>query len=303
MDRPDTYMADCVLCPRMCHANRTAGHTGYCGESAQLVVARAALHPWEEECISGENGSGTVFFSGCNMGCIFCQNYNISRAKSGKAITVERLSEIFLELQGQRANNINLVTPTHYVPQIIEALDLAKKAGLCLPVVYNSSGYEKVETLRLLRGYVDIYLPDFKYMDERLAGAYSRAPDYPAYAKQALEEMVSQTGEFRMDEGAGLLKSGVVVRHLALPGHVRDSKEVIRYLHETYGNRILLSIMNQYTPMPQVKDHTLLGRKLTKREYGKVVDYALGIGVECGYIQEGEAAKQSFIPEFDGKGV
>lgn len=298
-----TCLADCVLCPRMCHANRLAGRIGYCRETAELVAARAALHMWEEECISGKAGSGTVFFSGCNLGCIFCQNHNISQAKAGKVISVGRLSEIFLELQGQGANNINLVTPTHYVPQIIEALNLAKGQGLNIPIVYNTSGYERVDTLRMLKGYVDIYLPDFKYMDERLAGAYSRAPDYPAYAKQALEEMVSQTGEFRMDEGAGLLKSGVVVRHLALPGHVRDSKEVIRYLHETYGNRILLSIMNQYTPMPQVKDHTLLGRKLTKREYGKVVDYALGIGVECGYIQEGEAAKQSFIPEFDGKGV
>ncbi len=298
-----TCLADCVLCPRMCHANRLAGRIGYCRETAELVAARAALHMWEEECISGKAGSGTVFFSGCNLGCIFCQNYNISQAKAGKVISVGRLSEIFLELQGQGANNINLVTPTHYVPQIIEALNLAKGQGLNIPIVYNTSGYERVDTLRMLKGYVDIYLPDFKYMDERLAGEYSQAPDYPVYAKQALEEMVSQTGEFKMDETTGLLQRGVVVRHLVMPGHVKNSKEVIRYLYNTYGNRILISIMNQYTPMSQVENHALLGRRVTKREYEKVVDYALELGVECGYIQEGKAARQSFIPEFDGEGV
>ena len=298
-----TCMADCVLCPRMCHANRLAGRIGYCRETAELVAARAALHMWEEECISGKAGSGTVFFSGCNLGCIFCQNHNISQAKAGKVISVGRLSEIFLELQGQGANNINLVTPTHYVPQIIEALNLATGQGLNIPIVYNTSGYERVDTLRMLKGYVDIYLPDFKYMDERLAGEYSQAPDYPVYAKQALEEMVSQTGEFKMDETTGLLQRGVVVRHLVMPGHVKNSKEVIRYLYNTYGNRILISIMNQYTPMSQVENHALLGRRVTKREYEKVVDYALELGVECGYIQEGKAARQSFIPEFDGEGV
>ena len=281
MGRVEKCMSECILCPRMCRANRLAGVFGYCGETAEVVVARAALHMWEEECISGEKGSGTVFFSGCNMRCIFCQNYRISRDKDGKVITVERLAEIFLKLKGQGA----------------------KKEGLGLPVVYNTSGYERVETLRMLRGYVDIYLPDFKYMDEGLAGEYSHAPDYPMYAKQALEEMVSQTGAFQMDEETGLLKKGVVVRHLVLPGKVRNSKEVISYLHETYGNRILISIMKQYTPMPQVENHSLLGRRVTKREYNKVVDYALEIGVECGYVQEGEAARESFIPEFDGKGV
>ncbi len=303
MGRVEKCMSECILCPRMCRAHRMAQETGFCRETAELVVARAALHMWEEECISGENGSGTVFFSGCSLGCIYCQNQNISRAKAGKAITVGRLAEIFLELQAQGANNINLVTPTHYVPQIIDALELAKKDGLRLPVVYNTSGYERVETLGMLRGYVDIYLPDFKYLEEELAREYSYAPDYPAYAKSALKEMVSQTGEFRMDEETGLLKRGVVVRHLVLPGKVKNSKEVIRYLHETYGNRILISILNQYTPMPQVENHPFLGRKVTKREYGKVVDYALDIGVEYGFIQEGGTARQSFIPEFDGEGV
>ncbi len=298
-----TYMSDCVLCPRECHADRIKGRTGYCGETAEPAAARAALHMWEETCISGTNGSGTVFFSGCNMGCIFCQNYHIARAKIGKAITIERLAEIFLELQGQGAHNINLVTPTHYVPQIIEALKRAKEEGLKIPVVYNTSGYEKTETLRMLRGYVDIYLPDFKYADTRIAKEFSNAPDYPVYAKQALEEMVYQTGDFKIDEKTGLMQRGVIVRHLVLPGHVKNSKGVIQYLYETYGNRILISIMNQYTPMPQMKEHPLLGRKVTKREYEKVVDYALELGVECGFIQEGDVASESFIPEFDGDGV
>lgn len=303
MNYTDKMMAECTLCPRECHASRLEGRLGYCRETAELAVARAALHMWEETCISGRNGSGTVFFCGCNMGCIFCQNYNISGARTGKVITTERLAQIFLNLQEQGAGNINLVTPTHYVPQIIDAIGMARESGLCLPIVYNTSGYEKVETLRILKGYVDIYLPDFKYMDEDVAKTYSNAPDYPAYAKQALEEMFAQTGTFKMDKQTGLIQSGVIVRHLVLPGHVKDSRNVIRYLHETYGDRIMLSIMNQYTPMPQVSGHPLLGRKVTKREYGKVVDYALEIGVEYGFIQEGGAAIESFIPEFDGMGV
>ena len=209
-------LTDCTLCPRECHVNRMEGKRGYCKETATLAVARAALHMWEETCISGESGSGTVFFCGCNMGCIFCQNHNISGAKAGKEITVDRLAQIFLELQEQGACNINLVTPTHYVPQIAEALDLSRKRGLALPVVYNTSGYEKAETLRMLWGSVDIYLPDFKYMDEELAKECSDAPDYPAYAKQALAEMYRQTGGFKIDGQTGMMRSGVIVRHLVL---------------------------------------------------------------------------------------
>lgn len=296
-------MQECCLCPRECKVNRGEGQKGYCREIEELVVARAALHMWEETCISGENGSGAVFFSGCNMGCVFCQNYSIAGARVGKVISVARLAEIFLELQEQGANNINLVTPTHYVPQIIEALDLAKQEGLRLPVVYNTSGYEKAETIRMLKGYVDIYLPDFKYMEEDLAKAYSHASDYPEYAKAALEEMVTQAGSPKFDETTGLMKRGVIVRHLVLPGHVKNSKAVIRYLYETYNDRIMISIMNQYTPMAQVKDDPLLARKVTRREYDRVVDYALELGVERGFIQEGEVASESFIPEFDGEGV
>lgn len=296
-------LTDCVLCPRNCHADRINGRRGRCHETAEIVVARAALHMWEEPCISGDAGSGAVFFSGCPMGCVFCQNHNIAEAKAGKTITVERLSEIFLELQEKGAANINLVTPTHYVLQIIEALDLARKEGLSLPIVYNTSGYEKPETIRMLDGYVDVYLPDFKYMESELAAAYSGAPDYPKYVKAALKEMLHQTGNIQIDKDTGMIQKGVIVRHLVLPGHVKNSKAVIKYLLETYQDQILISIMNQYTPMPQVSGDPLLSRKVTKREYEKVIDYALELGMEDGFIQEGEAAKESFIPEFDCEGV
>lgn len=304
-DINDCYniLSDCTLCPRECHVNRLSGQQGRCHETAEIVVARAALHMWEEPCISGTAGSGAVFFAGCCMGCIFCQNHNIAKAKAGKTITTERLAEIFLELQEKGAANINLVTPTHYVPQIIEALRLAKAEGMHLPLVYNTSGYEKPETLQMLKGYVDVYLPDFKYMDPELAKSYSYAENYPEYAKTAIREMVSQVGGIDIDEETGMIKKGVIVRHLVLPGHVKNSKAVIKYLYETYGEQILISIMNQYTPMPQVSKDPLLSRKVTKREYEKVVDYALDLGMENGFIQEGEAAKESFIPEFDLEGV
>ena len=296
-------LKECRLCPRECGVDRSEGKKGYCGASNELKVARAALHMWEEPCISGEAGSGAVFFSGCPMRCRFCQNYSIAAARKGKVISIERLAQIFLELQEKGAANINLVTPTHYTLHIIKALDLAKENGLRIPVVYNTSGYEKTETLKLLRGYIDIYLPDFKYMDGLLAAAYSNAPDYPEYAKRVLEEMVGQTGPLKLDEETGMARSGVIVRHLVLPGHVRNSKAVIQYLYETYGDQIYISIMNQYTPMPQVTKDKLLGRKVTRREYEKVIDYALELGVENGFFQEGDVAEESFIPEFDSEGV
>lgn len=296
-------MEECRLCPRNCKVNRNKGQTGYCGASEELVVARAALHMWEEPCISGTSGSGAVFFSGCPMRCKFCQNYQIADSKRGKAISIERMAQIFLELQEKGAANINLVTPTHYTPHIIEALDIARDNGLHLPIVYNTSGYEKPETLKTLEGYVDIYLPDFKYMDNVLATEYSNAPDYPEYAKKALKEMVRQTGTLKMDERTGMALSGVIVRHLVLPGHVKNSKAVLRYLYETYGNHIYISIMNQYTPMPQVREYKNLSRKVTKREYEKVMEYALELGIECGFFQEGDVAEESFIPEFDNEGV
>jgi putative pyruvate formate lyase activating enzyme len=295
-------MRSCTLCPRECHANRTAMQLGYCRMPQELRVARAALHMWEEPCISGEEGSGTVFFSGCSMGCVYCQNHNIARGLAGKSITVERLSEIFMELQEQKANNINLVTPTHYVPQIIAAIQGAREMGLKLPIVYNSSGYEKAETLKLLEGFIDIYLPDLKYMAQEPARRYSNCGDYFTYAALAVEEMVRQTGQAEFDQ-EGRMKKGVIVRHLTLPGYLEDSKNIIEYLYRTYGDRIFISILNQYTPMPDLENYPEINRKITDDEYEELVDYAIELGVENGYIQEGETASESFIPEFNEEGV
>ena len=257
---------------------------------------------WEEPCISGENRSGTVFFGGCNLGCIYCQNNTIRDGKTGKEISVERLAEIFFELKSQGANNINLVTPTHFVPHIIKALDIAKKQNLNLPIVYNTGGYEKVETLKMLDGYVDVYLPDFKYYNRESAKEYSNAPDYPDYVKPAIDEMFRQVGNPEFDE-YGIIKKGVIVRHLLLPKHIEESKKIIKYLYDTYKDDIFISIMNQYTPMPQVADHSILKNKVTQKEYDDLVDYAVDIGVENGFIQEGETAKESFIPPFNNEGV
>ena len=292
---------NCSLCPRMCNLDRQVT-TGYCGVKNTIRVARAALHFWEEPCISGEEGSGAVFFTGCNLRCVFCQNYQIARAEQGKEITVERLAEIFLELQAQKANNINLVTATHYVPQVAEALSIAKTKGLHIPVVYNCGGYELVETLKLLEGLVDIYLPDFKYVDNERAKRYSHAEDYPEVAKKALAEMVRQQPEAEFDE-RGIMTKGVIVRHLMLPGGIKDSKAVVNYLYETYGHQIYISLMNQYTPLPHVADYPEIDRKLKKFEYDRLVDYAISLGVENGFIQEGETAKESFIPAFTNEGV
>ena len=296
-------MSDCTLCPRNCHVNRLEGKRGYCGQTAQLTAARAALHMWEEPCICGNEGSGTVFFSGCSLRCVFCQNHNIAIGRSGRTISTERLSEIFLELQAKGANNINLVTPTHFVPQIREALQSARQQGLTLPIVYNTSSYEHADTLKMLEGLVDIYLPDLKYMSSELSLAYSNAPDYFEHASKAIAEMFRQTGRPLFCSDTGLMEKGVIVRHLILPGQVKDSKKIIRYLHETYGNDIYLSIMNQYTPLPHVEHIPELNRRVTDEEYSRVIDFALRLGVENGFLQEGEAADESFIPEFDGEGI
>lgn len=295
-------LEDCTLCPRECHANRTLGQIGMCREAAKIVVARAALHMWEEPCISGEKGSGTVFFSGCSLGCVYCQNQKIAKGLAGRKITTERLSDIFLELQEKGANNINLVTPSHYVPQIIEALIMAKRKGLYLPIVYNTSGYEKVETIKLLSGYVDVYLPDLKYKSGEISKRYSKAPDYFNYASEAIHEMVNQVGEPVFNE-EGIMTKGVIVRHLTLPGYLMDSKDILEYLYDTFGDKIYISIMNQYTPLSQVIAYTEINRKVTPQEYEELVDYALYLGVENGFIQEGETAAESFIPEFNEEGV
>lgn len=302
MDVLEYYRA-CSLCPRSCGVNRLDGQLGRCRVPAQITAARAALHFWEEPCISGDCGSGAVFFSGCSLGCLFCQNREISGGQSGKEISIERLSEIFLELQGKGAANINLVTPDHYAPSIVCALELAWEKGLALPVLCNCSGYMSPETQKMLADFVDIWLPDFKYFDGKLAGRLSGAPDYFAAASAALAEMVRAAGPAVFDE-AGMIRRGVIVRHLVLPGHTGDSMQVIRYLHETYGNDIYISIMNQYTPPAgPIPGFPELSRKLTEEEYDQVVDFAVRIGVENGFIQEGETAEESFIPPFDNEGV
>ena len=300
------YMDDCSLCPRNCHVNRSAGQRGYCGASATLKSARAALHMWEEPCISGTRGSGAVFFSGCNMHCVFCQNEQIAKGQSGIEISEERFVEILLTLQEEGAANINLVTPTHFVPQIIRGLEQAKLRGLTIPIVYNSSGYESVGTLRQLDGLVDIYLPDMKYSRTETAAKYSTAPDYAEVAGKALREMVRQTGAPEFDRD-GMMRKGVIVRHLLLPGHVTEAKEVLDYLYHTYGDLIYISIMNQYTPLLSMRGlasvYPELDRKVTKREYDKVIDHALELGIRNAFVQEGETAAESYIPAFDGEGI
>lgn len=295
-------MSACTLCPKECHVDRSSGKKGFCGMDGTIYLARAALHMWEEPCISGTKGSGAVFFSGCGLRCCFCQNHDIAIGSRGLAVSVERLGEIFLELKEKGAANINLVTGAHYVPQIIEALKLARMQGMDLPVVYNSSGYEKLETLKLLEGYVDIYLPDLKYMEPDLAQKFSHAPDYVERAKAAIKEMVRQSGSCQFGED-GYIRRGTIVRHLILPGHTKNSRKVLRYLHETYGEEIYISIMNQYTPVREFGEFKELNRKVTKREYEKVLDAAVEMGIQNGFIQEGETASESFIPEFDYEGV
>lgn len=293
---------NCLLCPRKCGINRRTGQTGVCGVSSEIKVARAALHYWEEPCISGKKGSGAVFFSGCSLHCVFCQNREISDGKEGKVISKERLSDIFIELVDKGANNINLVTPGQYIPDIVWAVNDAKSRGMKLPIIYNTSGYENVTELKLLEGIVDVYLPDFKYMDSTLSARYSRAKDYPSVAKQALSEMVRQQPDVVIDNATGLIQKGVIVRQLLLPGHVNDAKAVLKYLYDTYHDHVYISMMSQFTPIA-LKDYPEINRTVTRREYERLVDYALKIGITNAFIQEGDVAKDSFIPAFDCEGV
>lgn len=297
------HMQDCTLCARACHVNRLAGQVGFCGQTAEVTAARAALHFWEEPCISGTNGSGTVFFSGCSLRCVFCQNHDIALGEKGKPVSLHRLADVFLKLQAQGAHNINLVTPTHFIPQIRYALQKAKDSGLSIPIVYNTGSYEEVKSLRLLDGLIDIYLPDLKYYSSELSEAYSHAPDYFAKATAAIAEMYRQVGKPKFDTSDGIMKRGIIVRHLLLPGQTKDSKKILRYLHDTYGNDIFVSIMNQYTPLPQVSAIPQLNRRVTPEEYERVLRFAEAIGIESGFQQEGEAADESFIPPFNFEGL
>lgn len=297
----------CMLCPRACGARRSSGERGICGAGDGLVVARAALHFWEEPPISGNAGSGTVFFSHCPLRCVYCQNHEIAAGRAGKRITAERLAGIFLELQDEGALNINLVTPTHYLPQIKYAIDAARERGLALPIVYNTSGYETVAAVRSLAGYVDVYLTDFKYWSSGAARAYSHAPEYRDAAASALDEMVAQAGAPEYREVAGedgpVLASGVVVRHMMLPGLLDDSRHLVAFLAERYGASIALSLMNQYTPLRTFPDHPELNERVGDADYEALLDFADELGIEEYFWQEGEAALESFVPAFDGSGV
>jgi putative pyruvate formate lyase activating enzyme len=300
---------NCTLCPRNCGKDRKAD-TGVCGVKSTLTLARAALHYWEEPCISGTSGSGAVFFSGCGLGCVFCQNREIARGK-GFAVEDGRLAEIFLELQEQGANNINLVTGGAYIPHIIRSVEKARAQGLSIPILYNTGSYEKVDSLKALEGIVDIYLPDFKFMDEAVAARYCRAADYAAVAKDAIAEMVRQQPtlsfyEKMKTDGADterLLEKGVMVRQLLLPGQLHDGKRILRYLFDTYGNRIAYSLMSQYTPLPHVKDYPELTERVSCEAYEAYIEFAGKLGIAIGYTQEREVAKESFIPHFGGEGV
>lgn len=309
----------CMLCPRACGVNRTAGARGVCGQSANVKLARAALHFWEEPCISGTNGSGAVFFCGCSLQCVFCQNREIATGQAGVEISDERLAEIFLELQEQHANNINLVTPGHYAPHVIAAVESARRQGLRIPIVYNTGSYETVDTIKSLEGIVDVYLPDFKYMDPELAGKYSHAKDYPKAAKAAIAEMVRQQPQARfvpepqvgsdndterkVQTQIQVMTAGVIVRHLLLPGLLYDSKHILKYLYEQYGNQIYYSLMSQYTPLAHVKDYPELTKRVSEEAYAHLVHYAEQLGIANGFTQEHEVAEESFIPHFDCEGV
>lgn len=290
----------CSLCPRRCGIDRNL-QRGYCGESNVLRIARAAPHMWEEPPVSGQNGSGTIFFSGCSLRCIYCQNHEIAVSHMGCPVTPDALLRTMFSLKEQGVHNINLVTPSHYTVQLVPILERAKAEGLGLPLLWNSSGYESADTLRMLDGLIDIYLPDFKYISARTAKEYSNAPDYPETAKAALAEMVRQCGAPQIDPQTGLMTRGVQVRHLVLPAHAQESRQVLWYLYQTYGNGIGYSIMNQYTPMPQMQEHPCLSRRVTQQEYDNVVRYARQIGIENAYTQEGEAACESFIPAFSSQ--
>ena len=294
-------ITNCNLCPRRCGVNRTK-RVGFCGAGDKVRIALVSLHQWEEPCLVGEKGAGTVFFSYCSLRCVYCQNHAISHGGQGVEVTTERLAEIFLEQQARGAATLDLVTPTHYVPQIIAALDIAKARGLTLPVVYNSSAYENVETIEALKGYVDVYLPDMKYMSAASGEEYSAAADYFAAASAAITRMVEQVGpvQFAAD---GQLRRGVLVRHMVLPGHRHESMDIVKWLWETFGKTVQVSLMNQYTPMYKAAEHKPLNRRLTTFEYDSVVDYALQLGMENAYIQERRSASAEFVPDFNGAGV
>lgn len=296
------YFKDCRLCPRNCSVDRTIGKLGYCMSSSEIRAALASVHKWEEPPISGTNGSGTIFFSGCNLRCIFCQNYDISSENKGKVITVERLSQIMLEQQERGVHNINLVTAVHFVPAIIKAIELAKDNGLKIPIIYNSSGYEKVETIKMLEGYIDIYLPDIKYFSSELSKKYSNASNYFEYASKAVLEMYRQTGVNKFNTN-WILEKGVIIRHMALPSCKEDSFMILDWIKDNIGSDAYISLLNQYTPMYHAIQYKEINRRLMSLEYTRLIDHFFEIGLKNGYMQEKASATSEYAPLFDLSGL
>ena len=287
----------CNICPHKCNINRNKGKVGRCKATNKVKIALYSVHDFEEPCISGEKGSGTVFFSNCNLNCIFCQNYEISQLGKGKEITVEELAEIFLIQQEKEVENINLVTPTSYVPQIIEAIKIAKEKGLKLPIVYNTNGYESVETLKLLEGYIDVYLPDLKYAENYLAKEYSNVENYFEVATKAIEEMIKQVGTPKLNDN-GIMQKGVMIRHLVLPNYIENSKIVLKWITENLPKDIYISIMAQYFPTFKAKENKNLNRKLTKEEWEEIQKYIEELEIENGYVQELGEHEEEYVPKW-----
>lgn len=295
-------LENCTLCMRNCNVNRNKGIKGVCNSTNSIKIARAALHFWEEPCISGKSGSGTVFFSNCNLKCVFCQNYKISSEGFGTEITIDRLAEIFLELQDKGANNINLVTPTHFVPQIIESLKIAKNKGLNLPIIYNTNSIDTLDTIKTLNGYIDVYLPDFKYFEDKYALKYSKIKGYSKNVLEVIDEMVKQVGNPKFNED-GIIVKGVIVRHLLLPGLLFDSKKIIDAIYKKFEDSVYISLMNQYTPMYNAKMYPEINKSINEKTYDSIINYALSIGVRNGFIQESGTDSEEFVPNFNNEGV
>lgn len=293
---------NCAVCARNCGVNRNTNNLGFCKSGSNIKLAKAYGHMWEEPCISGEKGSGTVFFSNCNLRCVFCQNHDISQENIGKEVSIERLSEIFLEQQSKGYHNINLVNPTHYIPQIIYALDMAKKKGLSIPIVYNSNGYENINSIKALNRYIDIYIPDLKYFNDKYAVKYSNAPNYFKIASEAIKEMVTQTGSCTFDEN-GIMTKGVIIRHLMLPGLLFDSKKVVDYIHKTFGDNVYLSLMNQYTPMFKASEYPEINKTLNPGHYDSLVDYCIDLGFKNAFIQDSGTNTTAYVPDFNLQGI
>ena len=291
-------LTKCEICPHKCGVDRTKNEIGRCKSTDKVKIALYSVHHFEEPCISGENGSGTVFFSNCNLNCIYCQNYEISQQGKGREISIEELAEIFIEQQNRNVENINLVTPTSYTLQIIEAIKIAKKKGLVIPIIYNTNGYEEVETLNLLEGYIDVYLPDLKYYDDGIGKKYSKIDNYFEIATKAIQEMYRQVGSPVLDE-RGMIRKGLMIRHLVLPNYIENSKKVLKWIKENIDKNVYIDIMAQYFPTYQAKNDSKLNRKLTKEEYQEIEEYVYQLDIKNGYMQELGEHEEEYVPKWD----